>query len=372
MARPIDVPHDILDEILSRLPVKSLVRFKSVSKSWSRFISSPPFTRNHYRRASSPDPEITALKILISKPDGFRFIDCEPSRLPVPVRFRFPQTRTRDIHDHVRFFGSCHGLVCLGIGNPRHLVLWNPSTGDSKTLPDYYKVLSVPAMRNCFGGLGYDPSCDDYKVILTDNSRLLIFSLRKNSWRNMRVRNGTGVLTNGVYSNGALYWKNYGEERIFGFDLKSERLYEMPQPDLVNDDAFYFHTGSLFGVGERLCVACRKPITNDLRGGIEFWVSMKPGVKESWTKIHRMPKHNRWSCFWNSFLYLLKRKGFILLGDPQQEIRTYDANGFGLQVEKTMFCNDPSRCKDWNARFHPHRHEAIVYTESLISPNLSN
>ncbi|EOY06277.1 F-box family protein, putative [Theobroma cacao] len=364
MARPNDVPQDILDQILSRLPVKSLLRFKSVSKSWRCFISSPPFTGNHLRRASSLDPGITALKILISKPDGFRFVDCEPSHFPAAVRLRFPPKVTPDISDHVQLFGSCHGLVCLGVGNPRHLVLWNPSTGDSKTLPDNYDVIPVPAMWNCIGGLGYDPSSDDYKVFLSNNSLFVIFSLRKNSWRRIQLDYGPCVYTNGVYSNGALHWKNYGDGRIFGFDLETERFYLVPGPDLVNNDALYFQRGTLFEVGgERLGV-----------GGFEFWLMKTHGVKESWTRIRNTPEFDEWPRIWNSFKCLLENNDFIVLGGLQQEIITHNANGIGRQIKNTMICDDPiaSWCRDWKVRGHRHRREAIAYMESLISPHLSH
>ncbi|KAM3283127.1 hypothetical protein P3S67_026772 [Capsicum chacoense] len=40
-------PEEIIVHILSRLPVRSLVRFKCVSKSWARLIFDPYFTREH-------------------------------------------------------------------------------------------------------------------------------------------------------------------------------------------------------------------------------------------------------------------------------------------------------------------------------------
>lgn len=39
------LPLDIISYILSRLPVKSLLRFKCVSKSWCSLISYPQFIR---------------------------------------------------------------------------------------------------------------------------------------------------------------------------------------------------------------------------------------------------------------------------------------------------------------------------------------
>ncbi|KAL1205263.1 F-box/kelch-repeat protein [Cardamine amara subsp. amara] len=48
-----EIPFDIVIEILTRLPAKSLMRFKSVSKLWSSLICSRNFTDRLLRVSSS-------------------------------------------------------------------------------------------------------------------------------------------------------------------------------------------------------------------------------------------------------------------------------------------------------------------------------
>ncbi|PHT43871.1 putative F-box protein [Capsicum baccatum] len=64
-------PAEILTQILSRLPVKSLLRFKSVLKSWSSLISSPEFTKYHLILSTNNNKVHTNHRIMlrISQPE---------------------------------------------------------------------------------------------------------------------------------------------------------------------------------------------------------------------------------------------------------------------------------------------------------------
>ncbi|KAI8535748.1 hypothetical protein RHMOL_Rhmol10G0197900 [Rhododendron molle] len=48
-----DLPQEILTDILSRLPVKFLCRFKCVSRSWKTLISSPYLAKTHLNRTKT-------------------------------------------------------------------------------------------------------------------------------------------------------------------------------------------------------------------------------------------------------------------------------------------------------------------------------
>ncbi|KAM3198794.1 hypothetical protein P3L10_034459 [Capsicum annuum] len=49
--KQMDLQEEIIMDILSRLPVQSLLRFKCVSKFWMTLISQPYFTTKHFNHA---------------------------------------------------------------------------------------------------------------------------------------------------------------------------------------------------------------------------------------------------------------------------------------------------------------------------------
>ncbi|XVF66361.1 hypothetical protein PTKIN_Ptkin10aG0029500 [Pterospermum kingtungense] len=87
------------------------MRFKCVSKLWSSLITSPPFTRNHFERASKQNPEIVDLKLLISQPCGFKYLDleksCDDQKATILIRPPFWRDK------YYIILGSCHGSVAL-------------------------------------------------------------------------------------------------------------------------------------------------------------------------------------------------------------------------------------------------------------------
>ncbi|RAL51931.1 hypothetical protein DM860_010649 [Cuscuta australis] len=67
------LPEDIITDILSRIPVKSLTRFQCVSRQWRTLIKTPSFAAEHLRRQSPC--------LLFSREEyqswDLRLLDCE-------------------------------------------------------------------------------------------------------------------------------------------------------------------------------------------------------------------------------------------------------------------------------------------------------
>ncbi|XP_059288568.1 F-box/kelch-repeat protein At3g23880-like [Lycium ferocissimum] len=179
---------DFLTEILSRLPVKSLLRFKSVSKSWFSLICSPEFIKSHLSlSAKNNNTDYTNYRVMlrIAQPE-FNLKDCslksllhdesviEESNLDYPMK---------DSSISFLIEGSVNGLICL-VSGAEELVLWNPSIKTYKKLP-----VLISKMRDSYRstyGFGYDEIHDDYKVVciisrLHDFKEVNMYSLKNNS-----------------------------------------------------------------------------------------------------------------------------------------------------------------------------------------------
>lgn len=207
------LPQEIIIEVLLRLPVKSLVKFRCVCKQWLSLISSPQFAKNHLKRKGEHYRLVFGC---VNEDDVFirsinldSFIQCKNS-VNAPGDSHF--------WTEFRMTGSCNGLICLLVGSSG-VFLWNPSIGKSKALPP-----SGSECRNYFNivtyGFGYDELNDDYKVVeafgfMDDASgssvKFNIFSLRTNSWR--QIKNWPAAYpfrrrscTCALFVNGSFHW----------------------------------------------------------------------------------------------------------------------------------------------------------------------
>ncbi|XP_022958240.1 F-box protein At5g07610-like [Cucurbita moschata] len=127
---------DLLVEILVRLPIPSLLRFKSVSKRWFSLISDPDFS---HRRITFYPP--TPSGIFLSRPytfsvsPGFDFVVLRPNPPQVPFESLEPSVPKR----RIEILQSCNGLL-LRCSNGRSYrkntyYVYNPTTKQYTTFP---------------------------------------------------------------------------------------------------------------------------------------------------------------------------------------------------------------------------------------------
>ncbi|THF94848.1 hypothetical protein TEA_007057 [Camellia sinensis var. sinensis] len=172
---------DILTQILIKLPVKSLLRFKSVSKHWLSLIVNP-----HFARCRNPNSSF------------------------VPSLFLYSSMRRRNPK-----------LNFIPLQN-----IQNPSDDDDNaylapltTIPSL-SVLSVESDQN---KLYY---------------QIEIYSSETSSWRACAepfTANRNSQFRSGVYWNGAINWFNTSGDSLY-FNMEDEHVRTVPMPPIPHGD----------------------------------------------------------------------------------------------------------------------------------------
>ncbi|XP_074347493.1 putative F-box protein At2g02030 [Apium graveolens] len=378
------IPDDIMYyEILSRLPVESLIRLKSVSKTWLSVISSSVFVKSFIDRAytNAKDDKTLVVQLCGEKEvdrHSYALFHLGSGQLVTNLGSPYSSDGEEYLVDFERdeavLIGSDCGIVCLLVsvevkdyddycdGFDIHLssmyrtyiYLWNPAT-------KRVNLISADNDHNetCREviGFGFDCMNLDFKVIRAvcdqygDVDYFGVYSANRNSWKQIEVDPIDDFYYNtDVYSNGCLFdvclhgfLLCTGYRGMIAFDLHKELLYcrlELPDIDCetveatitdFNDSIAVFTSNDekfkLWTLDDEEC----------LRGG---------EVKTSWTMMLR-----------------------IDLGQPIQFVVGYFNHGDLLLVSKDgsllSYNFDKKEARELEARFD--YRQVFKYTESLIS-----
>ncbi|KAL7148369.1 hypothetical protein ABFS83_06G173700 [Erythranthe nasuta] len=299
------LPEEIIEQILLNLPVKSLLKFTSVSKSWRSLISSNRFIEAHLE-FSRKDPNFTHYRTISTLPPSRNGVNhCSLPSLfngnghatdAVDVDFPFDFSEK-----FVRVMGSCNGLVCI-VTDEAHFFLLNPSTRKFKILPDVCDRLMNTIICAFKSGFGFVESTRDYKVLLvccifrrdsrTCETVVKVYSLTANSWKIIEfvVEDNHDFDVSGIFVSGKLHWCKIIQPEpnstfdIVSFDLGSEVWGNVAQPPSCVESGFYVSQQSVGVFDGCLCVFYNHP-----RIGVDVWVMKEYGVSESWAKIVTVP-----------------------------------------------------------------------------------
>nr|XP_048323886.1 putative F-box protein At3g17480 [Ziziphus jujuba var. spinosa] len=116
-------------EILVRLPVISLLRFKC--KSWRSIIRSPFFIQKHLQVCNSTNPSY--LLVQIRSPYDFNLESVSILSYDNPLDPKLIQAIPALPGSEIE--GSCNGVFCLYNRANGDVVLWNPATRETKVVP---------------------------------------------------------------------------------------------------------------------------------------------------------------------------------------------------------------------------------------------
>ncbi|OWM67594.1 F-box/kelch-repeat protein At3g06240-like [Punica granatum] len=354
----------ILIDILSRLPVKSLLRFKCVCKQWRSFISDPDFAKSQLRRSMEQNPSSCRRLLWLNNP--IRSIDCENlscSSAGTAIRVIKPPSIISDPRSFKQVGGSCNGLLCL-VANFECFILWNPTTGAYNELPSPSPCPDT-AGRQFFYGFGYDCSTDDYKLLKGStpsygsqsvDTIAEIYSCRTNTWRRMKYDRVPYVTGRGLFLNGSLHWLvetdlTDNDGMIVSFDVTNEKFGGLVSP--LSHDRGVLFKGLMIAED---CLFVYQGLKTGINGfTLEGWVLSDYRMKSSWTNIcsFLIEECRPLRYFWHPVWFRKDGKVLFHLGQEDTTVLIYDPDkgtGDGIKIAKLFLYN----YRD--------------YVESLISP----
>ncbi|WZZ80000.1 hypothetical protein YC2023_100572 [Brassica napus] len=257
--------HLVTDEILTRLPSKSLMGFMCVSKPWLSLIRSRYFCN---RFLTVPSPRLYMCLRDQTTYDDYVLLTLAPQDTG-------PATSTFVV-DHSQNDTQMGGYILQNLGGFMFYVYWkkprihNPATGQFITLPfskSKHMVVPPGGEKNVAYFFGYDPISNKYKVIslvsvfleetrvvISSENRVLVLKHGRGSWRKAaltptdfcpHVPSKGGISIDGVIYY--LAWLDLYRLVVVSFDIRSEEfnMIHVPKLDesILKDDLTLLECG---------------------------------------------------------------------------------------------------------------------------------
>ncbi|OMP07501.1 hypothetical protein COLO4_07286 [Corchorus olitorius] len=263
------VPQEVVFQILSHLPVETLINCTLVCKAWYALITSSSFINAHLAK--------TLAKPLISQPILTRrftdspkkehyFLHLNHQSLDTCQAIKSPLKPRKNLYPRV--VGTVHGLICLSddlFGYTGRILLWNPLVRRSMELPTPNVTYKDVGPYTFILGFGFDAKKNDYKVV-----RLLY--------------------PQGDLGDRRVHWIAYekntsggGRNWVVLFDMEDEKFRKMKIPQLV-DSANPMNV--FISVTRGVLTVCNYySLVADDRY-CDIWEKTQYGDVKSWTKLY--------------------------------------------------------------------------------------
>lgn len=302
----LELPAHIICDIISRLPLRSILRCRLVCKMLLHLLKDPYFSNTYLTTA----PTLTTNLILqdnIAKTGSLHFFTCHLSESTLSscssndqsIRCSFSgelisvnkgnadfSFRTK----RLALIGSCNGLLCMYFNSSSDPFygICNPILGE------FLKVPRLSAYAD-HSGFGYCLRMKQYKVVSfmyspIDSSKMVaaVHTLGSDSWRRGTESAPSPKLKPfDPYLNGAIHWittSSRPSELICSFNLERERFGFIPPPS--HFDAPYVGKVSWINIGVLKGCLCVCSTYEDVEFAV--WAMREYGVQESWTKEFRI------------------------------------------------------------------------------------
>ncbi|XP_058758216.1 F-box/kelch-repeat protein At3g23880-like [Vicia villosa] len=298
---PVYFPSEHVDGVLSFLPVKSVIRFRCVSKTLNSLISDPSFVKLHLNRSAQNEYTsnlYTSGKGIPSPPSHF-----SRRRESIPITYKFPEDPSYKLKDTDYIVGFCNGLLCLYGHCLNHddtisetwLRIWNPATRTiSEKLSRSGKVYSPTNLK-----FGYDNSTNTYKVLYfcPGKKKVRVLTLGNNVWRkiqNFPVNHDFSLDL--VDMRGRVVWLAIHNHFLSIYDCKSITIEQFVIISLDLSTETHIQLRPPCGLNEVPIVVPKLSVLNDClcfahdfkQTHFVLWQMKEFGVEESWSQFFKI------------------------------------------------------------------------------------
>ncbi|XVF52482.1 hypothetical protein PTKIN_Ptkin05aG0021800 [Pterospermum kingtungense] len=304
------IPQEIILQILYRLPVKTLVKFTLVCKSWQSLITSSFFINTHLAKTLSKP--VSSLPILIrhftdSPKKEHYFLHLNHESLDIYQTLKSPLKPRMNVYP--RIVGTVHGLICLSddlFVYTYRIVLWNPLVRKCIELPRPNITFDEVGPYMFTLGFGFDAKKNDYKVVRLvypqgDNGddifppKVEVFSVAEKGWRMLSgERLECSFLETRwtqCFLSGRVHWIVYEKKMgrvknwVLLFDMEDEKFRKMKLPESMVDvnpmKLFISVSRGMLTVFEYYLGEAENKCCN-------IWVRTEYGDVKSWSKLYNI------------------------------------------------------------------------------------
>lgn len=354
------LPLNVLIDILSRLPIKTILSCRRVCKSWLRLISHPRFVELHLARSSTAIliktiPSVTdSRKITLTHVeqrgrDPMRF-----DKLMFTPKINLPSSKFGLVN-------SCNGLLCLsGVEKDDPIWVCNPILGEYITIPPASEGRNLGS----FIGLGFCPATKRYKLLQTFHPKVKwsgndyldaeIYHMDTGTWKSIGYAPCALVVPSfNSFLRGCLHWvpsSGSSPDYIFSFNFETEEFGSVAPPPCLDATKRQISDYIRLGTVEGCLFVC---VFGDSRK-FDLWVMKEYGVKESWTKqfvIENLyPRQSRYD-FYEPVKFLSNGEILMLYNDS----------------EVVCYNTETKRMRRTRVTHTRHEFNSIALTPSLVS-----
>ncbi|XP_059291532.1 F-box/kelch-repeat protein At3g23880-like [Lycium ferocissimum] len=382
-----NLPVDILVEILSRVPAKSLHRFRCVSKWFNCLICDHQFQNKHLGHAKSCTRDLES-KRLITRVDGLALSFSLSSTYNNAFTWRPNYVSDNKRKSSTFMLVNCpsvNGLLCVKLGTFDKLAvhLWNPTTNELRRLPNSSLFLGEETYDPCdepIYGLGHDSANDDYVVVRmimrSPNSMVIkfeVYSLKNDSWRLIQLQPFSYAsfrqdeYFNCQSLNSRFHWMVLDDNRddisyvIVSLNLSNDEYKEIPQPNYQKFSIVDVDYTDVVVLDGQLCV-----YIHYFGRSFDLWTMKDYGVQQSWMMMLSIPQHDILASLNldTSWLGHVQFLPFYLFENGDFLLKVHTGERKDIMVYKK-----DKKVLEASILGHETIGRSYVYTETLISPN---